>query len=311
RAGRVQSGDLGFAKKAPKSYFEAHYVPHRVVHPGPNGLLTGYYEPVLRGSRHSSADYPVPLYRQPEDLVKVEADAARGYRNDTLVAGRMIDGDIVPYFTRREIELGALDDLGLDFLYLADPIDAFFLHVQGSGLIELDDGTSVRIGYAAKNGHPYTSIGRVLIERGEIAESDMTLAALRTWLETHPEQAADVMRENASFIFFQEHNEADVESAGPVGSLGVTLTDGRSLAVDTSYHELGTPVFVSSATLDCHGSKGFHRLMVAQDVGSAIRGPERGDIFWGTGDEAGRLAGETIHEGTFFVLLPRQAGSSQ
>ncbi len=305
-AGSLDGFDLMQADLAPREFLEMHFVPHRVVHEGTDGLLTGYYEPVLRGSRTQSDTYSIPLYLQPDDLTKIHDDAARGHRNDELVAGRLVDSVLTPYFTRAEIENGALAGRNLEFIFLADAIDAYFLHVQGSGRVELEDGTSVRVGFAAKNGLPYTSIGRVLIDRGEISEADMSLEALRSWLEAHPRQAAGVMQENASFIFFQEHNEPGVPGCGPVGSLGVTLTEGRSLAVDTSYHALGTPVYVSSPGLTHHGEDGFHRLMVAQDVGSAIRGAERGDIFWGTGDHAGRLAGATVHKGNFFVLLRRE-----
>lgn len=304
-AGTIADNDAASARAAPRAFLERTYVPHKVVHSGPAGLLTGYYEPVLRGSRVRSDAFPVPLYLQPDDLAKVHGDDARGHRNDELVAGRMVDGVLHPYFTRGEIETGALDGRGLEFMFLADPIDAFFLHVQGSGQVVLEDGVRVSVGFAAKNGLPYTSIGRILIDQGEIPEEEMSLERLRHWLEAHPKQAADVMRENKSFIFFQEHASDGVLAHGPVGSLGVTLTPGRSLAVDTSFHELGVPIYVSAPELTHDGGSGFHRLMVAQDVGSAIRGPERGDIFWGTGEEAGRLAGETVHAGSFFVFFPR------
>lgn len=304
-AGLIADHDGETAARNPHDYLQTRFVPHRVVHCEPTGLLTGYYEPILKGSRTRSDAYPVPLYRQPDDLVKVHDDASRGHRNGELVAGRMVDGQLEAYFTRGEIEGGALDGRGLEFVFLADPIDAYFLHIQGSGRVQFEDGSEMPVGFAAKNGLPYTSIGRVLIDAGAIPEAEMSLDRLRHWLEENPERMANVMHRNESFIFFQEHADAGVPGLGPVGSLGVSLTAGRSLAVDTSFHALGTPIFVTSDAIKHHGENGFHRLMVAQDVGSAIRGPERGDIFWGTGDEAGKLAGETVHQGNFFVLLPR------
>ena len=291
-----------------KAFFEAHFTPHRVVHTGAEGLLTGYYEPVLAGARTPEGPFRIPVYRRPPDLVNLVREEERGALADGLTHARRTAEGVEPFATRAEIEDGALAGQGLELVWLADPVDAFFMHVQGSGRIRFPDGATMRITYDGKNGHPYTSIGRVLIDAGQFAPEDMTLAALKTWLAADPERGRKVMHENRSFVFFRElANEDD----GPLGALETPLSEGRSLAVDTAFHAIGTPVYVSAPTLKPgDAAEGFARLMVAQDVGSAIRGAERGDIYFGSGDEAGRLAGGTKHPGRFFVLLPRTASVS-
>ena len=293
---------------AARAFFEQQFVPHRVEHKSTEGLLTGYYEPVLDAAREASGAFRVPIYRRPPDLVNLVGEAERGALADALTHARKVASGVEPYATRAEIEDGALAGQSLELVWLEDPVDAFFLHVQGSGRIRLTDGESVRITYDGKNGHPYTSIGRYLIDTGAMAAEQMSLDALKLWLTAHPEAAAAVMQQNKSFVFFRELGD---DADAPLGALGTGLSDGRSLAVDTGYHPLGTPIYVSAPTLkpwDKRGDeRGFARLMIAQDVGSAIRGPERGDIYFGSGEDAGRLAGSTKHAGRFFVLLPRDA----
>lgn len=288
-----------------RAFFETHFTPHRIIHRGAHGLVTGYYEPVLPGSRVRGGQFQTPVYRRPPDLVNVIDDSLRASAGENLThARRLADGHLVPYPTRQEIESGALAGQGLELLYLADPVDAFFMHIQGSGMIELPDGSRVRLSYDGKNGHPYTSIGRHLIELGVFKADDVTLDALVEWLRADPERAHEVMWKNASFVFFRELIGEEAHS--PLGTKDIPLTPGRSLAVDASIHALGTPIYVVAPGLThADGGKPFQRLMIAQDVGSAIRGPERGDIFFGTGDEAGRQAGITKHPAIFFVLLPR------
>ena len=270
-----------------------------------SGLLTGYYEPILTGSRLRRYADQVPLYGLPGDLVKLSDDRMRGALNGELTAARRVDGALVPYFSRLEIDAGALSGRGLELLYLDDWVEAFFLHVQGSGIVRLDDGASVRVGYAGKNGYPYTSIGELLIVRGEIAPAEMTLERLRQWLIADAARGRSLIGENASYIFFVKQGGAG-HSDGPLGATGAVLEEGRSLAVDAGLIDLGLAVFVVSEGLRHHGEDGFRRLMVAQDVGSAITGPQRGDIYWGSGEEAGRLAGRTSHAGRFFVLAPNE-----
>ena len=289
---------------AARAFFERTFAPHRIEHRGTEGLLTGYYEPVLDAARDAGGSFRIPIYRRPPDLVNLVGEAERGALADGLTHARRTASGVEPYATRAEIEDGALADQGLELVWLEDPVDAFFLHVQGSGRIRLTDGRSIRITYDGKNGHPYTSIGRYLIDTGAMAAEEMSLDALKAWLTAHPDDARAVMQQNKSFVFFRElGSEADA----PLGALGTGLSDGRSLAVDTGYHALGTPVYVSAPTLTPWGEAGVARLMIAQDVGSAIRGPERGDIYFGSGKDAGRLAGATKHPGRFFVLLPRGA----
>lgn len=289
-----------------RAFFEQNFIPHRVMHEYADGLLTGYYEPVLNGSRTRSERYCWPIYRRPADLVDLTGDVMRGASGVQLTHAKgQPDGTIEPYMVRSEIEQGGLAGQDLELLYLEDPVDAFFLHVQGSGEIALDDGGCIRVGYDGKNGHPYTSVGRFLIESKIMTRDEVTLETLAAWLREEPERGRQAMWRNQSFIFFKELGAAADTRA--CGVKDIPLTTDRSLAVDASHHQIGLPVFVASPKLThvAGAEDGFHRLMVAQDVGSAITGPERGDIFFGSGDGAGRLAGITKHRGNFFVLLPR------
>lgn len=286
-----------------RSFFETHFTPHRVAHNGQAGLLTGYYEPILRGSRTQTPQFAVPLHRRPADLENLVAESERGAMAHQFTHMRRTPSGLEPYATRADIENGALAGQGLELFWLQDAVDAFFLHVQGSGVIAFADGSSVRVAYDGKNGHPYTSIGRYLIDEGLFPADQMTLDALKDWLRDNPALATSVLQQNKSFVFFRELLGAEADN--PVGVEEIPLSPGRSLAVDTGFHAIGSPVYVVAPSLT-HATPagGFQRLMVAQDVGSAIRGPERGDLYFGTGDEAGRLAGNTKHPGTFFVLLP-------
>ncbi len=291
--------------KACRTVLEQAFTPHRIVHPG-TGFVTGYYEPVLTGSRVRSPDFKVPLYRRPDDLVTLVDDALRGSVAGALTHARGTPDGLVPFATRREIELGALAGQGLELCWLADPIDVFFLQVQGSGVVDLAGEGAIRVGYDGKNGHPYTSVGKVLIAAGEITASDMSLETLRAWLAADRDRARLLLWHNASFVFFRERAFAAAE--GPLGVRDITLTAGRSLAVDASVHHLGLPIHVSVPGLVADdAADGFHRLMIAQDVGSAITGAERGDIFFGTGASAGARAGATRHAAQFHVLLPHGA----
>lgn len=292
--------------EAARAFFERNFEPHRVDYQGPEGLLTGYYEPVLEGARGRDDTYTVPLYRRPPDLVNLVGEAERGALADGLTHARKTEtGDVEPFPTRAEIEDGALKGQDLEFAWLADPVDAFLLHVQGSGRIRLPGRQCIRVTYDGKNGHPYTSIGRYLIDSGKMTSEGMSLDALKDWLAAHPDEAPGVLQRNKSFVFFRELGN---ETTAPLGALGSGLAEGRSLAVDTGFHALGSPIYVLAPTLTpWDDGRPFARLMVAQDVGSAIRGPERGDIYFGSGEEAGRRAGTTKHPGRFFVLLPRGA----
>lgn len=298
-----QSGPV--TKAAAKAFFEQHFTANAVSHSGPQGLLTGYYEPLLEGSRTPQGAFQTPLYRRPPDLVNLVDETQRGTTASALTHARKTEKGTEPYPTRAQIEQGALKDQNLELVYLTDPVEVFFLQVQGSGRVKLTDGTIMRVQYDGKNGHPYNSIGRYLIEKGLLAADKVSMGGLKRWLKADPERAKHVMWQNASYVFFRELKGADAK--GPLGAMSAPLTPGRSLAVDPGYHALGMPIYVSGFGMTHVNKAGaFNRLMVAQDVGSAIKGPERGDIYFGSGDAAGRLAGVTKHAGKFIVLLPNE-----
>lgn len=295
----------GLTRDGARAFFETNFVPHRVVHRGPRGMVTGYYEPVLKGSRTPRRGYATPVLRRPPDLVNLVPETRRGAKAHVLTHARLMPGGKrVAYPTRQEIEKGALAGQGLEILYLANPVDLFFMQIQGSGRVDLGNGSSVRLTYDGKNGHPYTSVGRYLIDAGLFAAEQVSLQSLETWLKADAERGRKAMWQNKSYVFFREL--APGEDQGPLGAMSIPLTAGRSLAVDTTFHALGLPVWVAAPALT-HATKhgGFHRLMVAQDVGSAIRGPERGDIYFGSGAAAGKKAGVTKHAASFIVLLPK------
>ena len=290
-----------------RAFFERQFQPHRVVHKGVDGLLTGYYEPLLEGSRTPQGRFRTALLKRPADLVTIVPET-RGSVAGSLTHARRSAAGLVPFATRAEIEAGALSGQGLELLYVADPVEKFFLQIQGSGRVRLTDGTTVRVQYDGKNGHPYSSIGRYLIDKGLLAADKMSMGALGHWLKADVDRARQVMNQNASYVFFRE---MPVDAPGPLGAIEVPLVAGRSLAVDPGHHRLGSPVYVSAPTLTPAGHLGpFNRLMVAHDVGSAIRGPERGDIYFGSGDEAARQAGTTRHPGNLFVFLPSAIASA-
>jgi membrane-bound lytic murein transglycosylase A len=266
------------------------------------GLFTGYYEPTLRGSRVQEGAYRVPLYVRPPELVSVELGQFRPDLKGKRIAGRVREGSLVPYFDRAAIDQGALAGRGLELVWVDDPVDAFFLEIQGSGRVLLPDGSEMRLGYAAQNGFPYVAIGRALLARGALTKEQMSLQTIRDWLLAQPQEAVEVMRSNPSYIFFRQ-----LEGEGPIGSLGVPLTAERSLAVDPLFVPLGALVWVDT-TLPAGapgGARPLRRLLVAQDTGGAIVGPVRGDVFWGQGGEAGALAGSMRQPGRLWLLLPK------
>ncbi len=287
-----------------RAFFEEAFTPLIVRDPArPEGLFTGYYEPEAEGSLKPGGGYEVPVYAKPADLVAFDARTAKRVG---LAYGRIADGGPRGYFTRREIEEGALEGRGLELAWLRDWADAFFIQVQGSGRVRLQDGRVMRLAYAAKTGQPYTAIGGLLVERGVIAREDMSMQAIRAWMRKNPRDARELMWENRSFVFFREVTVADPR-LGPPGAQKVPLTPLHSLAVDRSLWMLGTPVW-----LDTEAPKGktgklvpFRSLMVAQDTGTAIKGHARGDVFWGAGAEAALTAGHMKSPGRMIVLLPR------
>jgi membrane-bound lytic murein transglycosylase A len=264
-----------------------------------SGLFTGYYEVELHGSRRRSAHYAVPLLLRPPDLVMVELGLFRPDWRGQRIAGRVEHGQLRPYPTRAAIEDGALAHRGLEFLWVDDPVDAFFVQIQGSGRVVLDDGSVAQIGYDGQNGRPYVPIGRVLADRGALPRDAVTMQSIRAWLAAHPDQAQGVMNANPSYVFFRQ-----LQGDGPIGAEGVALTPGRSLAVDRAFLPLGVPLWLDLADPAAPGGH-LRRLVVAQDTGGAIRGPVRGDLFWGYGDKAAARAGMMKDRGSYYMLLPR------
>ena len=294
--------------QAARLFFEDWFQPYAVLNNGREmGLFTGYFEPELRGSLTPGDGYDIALYRRPDDLVTVSLGRFRGAMAGERIAGRVVNGALLPYPTRAEIEAGALVGQLLELVWVDSAVDAFFLHIQGSGRVRLKGGGARRVAYAASNGQPYIAIGRSLVERGTLAWEEVTMQSIRAWLEANPAEASAVMQENNSFVFFRWLDGKAAE-LGPIGAQGVPLLAGRSLAVDLKFLPLGAPLWLEAAAPDGNPSlpdQMLRRLMVAQDTGSAIRGPVRGDVFWGTGRDAGEIAGRMKHRGRYWLLLPR------
>jgi len=300
-AGRVQAGDDAGAR----TFFEQRFRPWTAADGGERtGLFTGYYEALLHGSRKRTARYRVPLYRRPPEVVTVDLGKFREDLRGRRLAGRLSGGALVPLPDRAAIAEGALAGRGLELLWVDSPVDAFFLQVQGSGRVRLAEGGEVRVGYAADNGRPYTAIGRELVRRGLYRPEEVSMQTIRRWLEGHPGQADALMETDASYVFFEE-----VKGEGPLGADGVALTPGRSLAVDLRHWPLGVPLWLDGAAPDPRDGapdRPLRRLFIAQDTGGAIRGPIRGDVFWGAGPVPEAVAGKMKTRGRLWVLLPRE-----
>lgn len=302
----AQAGTTTADRRSAQSFFESQFQVLRVAGSDGNasGLITGYYEPILRGSRRRVGAFAHPLHAPPDDLITVDLAGTQPEVAGIRLRGRLEGKRLVPYHTRGEIDQGRAPLQGKELVWLDDPIELFFLHVQGSGRVRLESGETVRVGYADQNGHPYRSIGRTLIDRGELQPDQASMQGIQAWARANPGRVAELLSQNPSYIFFREVPASEAPpDAGPQGSLGVPLTAGRSMAVDARAVPLGAPVYL--ATTYPNTSRGLERLMVAQDTGSAIRGAVRGDFFWGSGPEAGREAGRMRQQGRMWVLLPR------
>ena len=297
---------------AARAFFEKNFRPVAVVgDDGDEGLFTGYYEPELLGSLKPGPEYQVPLYRRPPDLVTFDQGIPRHSSSAGLKRGRIVDGRAHGYYTREEISKGALDGKVEPLLYLKDKVDAFFLHIQGSGRVRLANGDVRRVAFAAKTGRPYTPIGRILVERNEIPREKVSMQSIKAWLRANPDKADEVMWQNQSYIFFREVDDVD-PNLGPPGAQGIPLTPGRSLAVDKRFHGYGSLLWLDSTAPaeDGKTEDTLRRLMIAQDTGSAILGPVRGDVFWGSGEKAGEIAGRMKSTGRLFVLVPHVVAAS-
>jgi len=269
-------------------------------------FFTGYYEPVLEGSLKRTARYRYPIYRKPDDSIVIDLGRFKGKFESEQIVVRLENGEIVPYFSRKDIdEKGCLKDRGLEIAWVADPVDIFFLHIQGSGIISLSDGSLVQVGYAGSNGRPYRSIGKRLIDEGKFFRGDVSLSSIKGYLREHPEEMSDILNHNESYVFFR------IAENGPVGCLGVTLTSGRSIATDSRLYPKGALAFVRTKKplLDSDGNikawVPFSRFVLNQDTGGAITGPGRVDIFCGRGKKAEITAGHLKEEGELYFLVKK------
>jgi membrane-bound lytic murein transglycosylase A len=289
-----------------RAFFETRFVPHEVRNEagGLDGLITGYYEPLLLGNLTKTDRFRYPVYGLPPDLLVVDLGELYPELAGKRVRGRLEGRRVVPYFSRAEIEQGRLATSAPVLAWVDDPVALFFLHIQGSGRIRLLDGRILRVGYADQNGHPYVSIGRRLIEMGALAPEKVDLDAIRAWLAAHPEQAEAVLHSNPSYVFFTLRPD---DLPGPLGSLGVPLLPQRAIAVDPAYVPLGSPVWLDTRLPG--EERPYQRLVFAQDTGGAIKGAVRADLFFGFGPEAERLAGRMKQSGRLYVLLPAARGS--
>ncbi|MBH5328591.1 murein transglycosylase A [Eikenella sp. S3360] len=318
-------------KHAARQFFETYFTPWEVNHNGQlGGTITGYYEPVLQGSTQQTVQARFPIYGVPNDLVTVplvgapQSGSVRirltgpnsgqiatngeytanladfpGREKSRTLKGRISGSRLVPYYTRAEINAGALSGRAPVLAYANDPVELFFLHIQGSGRLRTPDGRFVRLGFADKNDHPYASIGRYMADRGYLPLAQTSMPKIRDWLRAHPDKLAEVLGKNPSYVFFRQLPDSN---DGPIGSLGVPLTGGYSGAVDKRFITLGAPLFLATAHPET--GRALNRLMMAQDTGSAINGAVRVDFFWGYGDEAGRVAGRMKQTGYVWQLLP-------
>lgn len=287
-------------EKETRNFFERYFKPYAVYADRTDkGLITGYYEPTLKGSLKQEGAFQIPLFLRPDDLIDVNLGDFKPALKGEKISGRVEGTKLIPYYTRAEIDKGALAGKEKEVVFVDDAVDAFFLHIQGSGQVILPDQRILRVGYAAQNGHAYTAIGKSLIERGALSKENVSMQSIRAWLDANPKEAQDVMNINASYIFFQKLEGEE----GPLGAEGVPLTPKRSLAVDRKHIPYGVPVFIDAE--EPEGGVPLQRLMIAQDTGGAIRGPVRGDFFWGAGDEAAHKAGLMKSRGRMWLLLPK------
>ncbi|MSP46650.1 MAG: lytic transglycosylase [Xanthobacteraceae bacterium] len=288
-----------------RAFFEKNFRPVRISPLGtPEGFLTGYYEPIVEGTREQANGYEHPLYRRPPNLSggRMQVPSASGGKK------KVRKRKSVPFHDRAAIDDGILAGRGLEICWLKDPIDSFFAHIQGSVRVLLDDGKLMRLNYSAANGHAYYAVGRWLIERNIVAKEEMSMDRIRQWMERNPDEGKELRRRNKSYVFFRETSLSNDQE--PIGAQGISLTPGRSIAVDHKLHVYGTPFFISSM-LPIESEKPetpFRSLMIAQDTGGAIVGPARADIYFGAGDEAGSVSGRLRHDGRFVMLVPKALG---
>ena len=289
-------------------FFETHFNPYQITTTDgrDSGVVTGYYEPLLKGSRQRSDRFSVPLYGVPDDLLSIEIADLYPDLKDKRVRGRIDGRRVVPYWTRADVESGRARLSGKELAWVDDSIDAFFLQIQGSGRVQLEEGGVMRVGYADQNGHPFRSIGRLLVERGELPLERASMQGIKQWARDHPDKLNALLDENPSYVFFREviPDPAWIVD-GPIGSLGVPLLATRTVAIDPTIVPLSAPLFL--ATTYPLSDRPLQRLVFAQDTGGAIKGPLRADFFWGFGEDAARDAGRMKQNGRMWILWPKDA----
>ena len=285
-----------------RAWFEAQFRPWALVNPdgSRNGLITGYYEPILKGSRQKARGYTHPVFGPPEDMIVVELAELYPELKHLRLRGRIEGRKLVPYYSRAEWEPQESKRSPEALLWIDDPIDLFFMQIQGSGQVQLADGSRVRLNYADQNGHPYRSIGRWLIDKGELKAEQASMQGIKAWAKANPARLTELLNANPSLVFFRE---LQVTGSGPQGAMGLALTPERSLAVDPRHVPLGAPIWL--ATTRPNSEQALTRLMLGQDTGGAIRGVVRADFYWGSGSDAGNQAGKMRQQGRMWVLMPR------
>ena len=288
--------------EAQRSFYQDRLTPYQVFNPdgSEQGVITGYYEPLLKGSRFKGERFRYPLYAAPDDMLEIDLGDAYPQLKGQRLRGRLSGKKVVPYYKRAEIDAGTEGLKGRELFWVENAVELFFLQIQGSGRIELVDGRQIKVGYAEQNGHPYVSIGKKLIEMGEMKLEDASMQGIKAWGERNPGKLMALLELNPSYVFFRELPE---NLSAPIGALGVPLTNEYSIAVDPHTIPLGSPVFL--ATTQPNSAAPLNRLMLAQDTGGAIRGPVRADFFWGFGEKAGAQAGRMKQQGRMWVLFPK------
>lgn len=293
------------SEQTARQYFESWFQPYRIEK---KAFYTGYYEPQIEASLKKTQEYTVPLYRRPLDLVREKT------ADGEIVFGRWVGQDFKPYDARVQIDQGSLNGKGLELAWIKDPVDLFFLQIQGSGRLLLTNGDVMRVGYSARNGQPYVPIGKILVEKGLMAKDDVTMESLRAWLAANPDQAQSLMEENPNYVFFKKLDIPSLE--GPVGAFGVTLTPGRSVAIDRTYLPFAAPLWVETTfpsegtSISAGQQQQWNHLTFAQDVGKDIQGEARADLFTGWGNQASFVASNLRQDGRMILLLPRPATTS-
>ena len=285
-----------------KNYFKKYFNLYSATNMdgSDTGTITGYYQPILKGSKVKTSHYKVPLYTTPKDLITVDLSDVYPELKSKRLRGKLAGNKLIPYLSRAEIDGQGSPLAGNEIVWVEDPVEAFFLEIQGSGIIQFDNGEAMQIGYADQNGYPFKAIGSTLVQKKEITMAEASMEGIKNWARKNITKLREFLNMNASYIFFRKLPN---DLPGPIGALGVSIEAERSVAIDPKFIPLGAPVFLS--TTQPNTSEPLERLMVAQDTGGAIRGGVRADFYWGSGDEAGRKAGSMKQQGKIWTLLPR------